>query len=67
MDSINWQTNLSTQSSSTVIDHIYTNSTLLNAVEPAVIYHDMTDHLLIFTNNKCLFRKNKVNRQLIRK
>ena len=55
------------QSSSTVIDHIYTNSTLLIAVEPAVMYHDMTYHLPIFANYKCLFRKNKVNRQLILK
>ena len=55
-----------TQSSSTVIDHIYTNSTLLNAVEPAVIYHDMTDHLPIFTNYKGLFRENKTNCQLIK-
>ena len=56
-----------TQSSSTVIDHIYTNSILLNAVEPAVICRDMTDHLPIFAYYNCLFRKNKANRQLIRK
>ena len=56
-----------TQSSNTVIDHIYTNSSLLNAVEAAVIYHGITNHLPIFANYKSLLRKNKVNWQLIRK
>jgi len=50
-----------TQSSNTIIDHIYTSSALMNQVLPIVIYKDISDHLPTSALVRC--KTNKKNQQ----
>ena len=55
------------ESSNTIIDHIYANSLDVNRMVPCVLMYDITDHLPISVQIKLTFLKsNKCNRPKIR-
>ena len=49
------------QSSSSIIDHIYTNSSFRGQIQSIEFYEDISDHLPIYASIKC--KPNKVSTQ----
>ena len=55
------------QTSNTVIDHSYVNSSLLNYVQPFIFYEDISDHLPICVEIRCKPNKTTARQSHTRK
>ena len=55
-----------TKTSSTIIDHVYANQNLVNSIYPAVMIHDISDHLPIIVEYRTANMKKETFRPLIR-
>jgi len=51
----------------TIIDHIYTNTNFSNLITPIVLCEDISAHLPVYAELRCMPKKNVIKRPFVRK